>query len=243
MDKERIINALAIEFPHSIKEQKGGTSSTPDWSGQDFDRLRPLIHELAAILKEQEEFSRYTNLMITQGSRFMPDSAASFLCQRASKVGREIAVDNLAKVLSTKEADLLCILVLRGIRCEQEVQLRKDVRLLPIPFLPPSRQRDSSLAPSGQHDYARREEISAFNPSAIIMQEAIERAALVVLVRVQHFCTILETLKSKIVMQMLLLILIKPWMKYGSVLHLQGLAIHLRIYIGSNIQMMCWKMP
>lgn len=68
MDKERIINALAIEFPHSIKEQNGDTSSTPDWLGQDFDRLRPLIHELASILKEQEEFSGYTNLMITQGN-------------------------------------------------------------------------------------------------------------------------------------------------------------------------------
>lgn len=189
MDKARILKTLEKEFPQSFKEKSGDAiESTPDLSLQEWIRLNPLVNELAAILNQQDEFFGFTNLMITHGNKvstFMPNRAATFLCQRASKVGSERAVDNLEKVLSTTEADLTCIIILRGVRCGEEVQLTKDVKLVPLSLLPPSRNKDSFLDPSERFNFSQWENSSAFNPTYMGLED-IERSALVRTFKVQQ---------------------------------------------------------
>lgn len=189
MDKEQIIKALEKEIPRSIKEESSEvTKSNKDFPFEEMKRLKPLIDELTKILEEQDEFSGTINLMIRSGSGatgFQPMMAAKFLCRRAHKVGAEIAVDNLEKILLTTEADLICIMALRGVHCNEEVQLTEGVKLLPIESLPSSRQKNSLLESSERYDSLAWENASAFNPN-FMSSRNIARAALVTTVKLQQ---------------------------------------------------------
>ncbi len=123
---------------------------------------------LIEVLSQQEVFSKHPSLMARYGmgsSRFGPNEGASFLFRQAKTLGTEQAVDLLAEILETKEANLFYISAIRGVNCPNEIKLTERFSIMPFEMLPPSQTKESfrTVAP----DQARRlDPLSFLNPLA-----------------------------------------------------------------------------
>lgn len=158
---------------------------------QALESSRPL----AQILEKQDEFLKSKNLHFNHGSgslQFSPGAVALFLCRQAEQKGPEAAVDSLIDIFAKTEADLLCVMALRGVNCEKEIQLTKTIKMVPMALLPPSWRKDSienfDTAPLGEFW-----KISAFNPLGIGPSN-LERAFLITSIKVQPVIFDFETL-------------------------------------------------
>lgn len=143
--------------------------------------LAPIVSNFPEILAEQEEFKAVPNLMISHGTyanRFDTMMVSHFIFRHANNVGIERALDDLEKILSTDEANIHCIMILRGIDCREEIELAGDVKLLPLEALPESATKDLFLKPAEDYyDYLRSTSY-AFSPYPL-QEIGIKRAALV----------------------------------------------------------------
>jgi hypothetical protein len=140
-----------------------------------------IVSGLIEILKEQEEFKGDSNIMISRGasaSGFQTMMVSNFIADRANKVGIEQALDELEKVLSIQKADIHCIMVLRGIDCQEEIKLTEDVSLVPLQSLPDSSTKDLFLKPAEDYYEYLRSTSFAFSPYPL-QEVGIKRAALV----------------------------------------------------------------
>lgn len=169
MDKPLVIKALKEVLPNFNQE-----------------RLVNTTEPLYQVLSQQNEFVKSDNIHFNHGSgssQFNPRAAAFFLCRQAIKFGEASAVESLIKIFKRKEADLLCIISVRGISCKNEICLTDSIKLIPMENLPPS-SRKLSLQRSISNPRFDFDSLSAFNPT-FIKPKDIERAFLITTIKIK----------------------------------------------------------
>lgn len=198
LDRELIIEELKATLPKMKEITTAGLSLSERLKFskqiQEFESSK----SLAQVLEKQDEFKKPKNLHFNHGSGsmvFQPEAAALFLCRQAEQVGPEAAVDSLIEIFAKTEADLLCVMVLRGVKCQKLIQLTETIRMVPLALLPPSWRKDD-LKKSSTDPVVGIGGTSAFNPFRSKPSD-LERSFLITTINIQPVLFDYETIGDR----------------------------------------------
>jgi len=199
MDRELVIETLKATLPKMKEITTAGLSLSERLKFSRQVQELECSEPLAQVLENQDEFKKPKNIHFNHGSggscAFQPSAAALFLCRQAEQVGAEAAVDSLIDIFAKAEADLLCVMALRGVSCKKVIQLTETIKMVPLALLPPSWRKDS-LKKSNTGSVDDFGEFSAFKPFPI-EPSGLERAFLITIVNIKPVLFDYETISEK----------------------------------------------
>src|SRR5215472_7400759 len=143
---DSILDEQSPLFQNTVSKAKKYPSEFQQ-SIQNQELATPVDHALAL----EDEFRDGAGFMVKQESGgytgFQRRFVSPSLVGRARNFGSDAALDWLEKVLSTKWANGLCVLVLWGVQTTRQVKFSNGVELLPVSGLPESRFKEWFLRP------------------------------------------------------------------------------------------------
>ncbi|MFQ5482902.1 MAG: hypothetical protein ACE5ER_09095, partial [Nitrospinaceae bacterium] len=185
MDRQKVIEILDLTFPKMRALRYTGSSLSGRLQFSEVKEKIKISGKLAEVLKDQEEFSGPKNLHFNHGlgsMAFQPEDAALFLCRQAELVVAQKAVDHLEDILARKDGELICVMALRGVSCDKEIQLTESIRMVPLAHLPPSKRKEN-LQNSKPPSMGDLQSVSAFNPFFVEPAD-LERAFLITNIKI-----------------------------------------------------------
>ena len=193
MDRELVVEKLKETLPELKEKKLTGLSLSERLETSKIIQQFEITKPLAQVLEKQDEFNKPKNLHVNHGlgsMQFQPAAAALFLCRQAEKVSPEAAVDSLIDIFGKTEADLLCVMSLRGVTCQKNIQLTKTIQMVPLASLPPS-WRKLCLTKPDPVDISG--ESSAFNPFRVKRSD-LERVFLITSIKIKPVLFDYETI-------------------------------------------------
>jgi hypothetical protein len=184
MNRSRLKAALdsALDEQSSLFQNAVGESKKYPSELQEVMQNHELAKPVDYALALEDEFRDGAGFMVKQESGgytgFQRQFVSGPLVGRARNFGSDAALDWLEKVLSTKWADGLCVLVLWGVQTPRQVKFSDGIELLPVSALPESRFKEWLLRPRSIGD------VIGFVPQTI---SDPPQAALVCTTRVEPF--------------------------------------------------------
>lgn len=184
MDRKLVINTLKDTLQ---KMNKLGIKDFANLAqSEDLYKAFEISDPLAQVLAKQDEFAKPKNLHVnfaSGSSQYSEKAAAFFLCRHAEQHGKDAAVDSLIEMLCKTEADLLLVMEISGVSCENEIQLEENIKMVPYTQLPSSYLRDSWTNSKIKYQ-TTFEGFSGFKPPSQI-HDNLEKAYLIYTIKVK----------------------------------------------------------